>query len=130
MHSGDNGAVSMYEDEPELVGYDPGDGTPLRSPHMVLAMRIIVLLALLALIVPDVVAQVMVVTNAAQASCKIWVRYEDPGAGHSATFQLFGQGGLGWQCYAVGGFGGGQYIAPLGLIPGTPVFPTGNGVGS
>ena len=52
------------------------------------------------------------------------MRYEDPGAGHSATFQLFGQGGLGWQCYSVGGFGGGGYIAPLGLIPGTPVFPS------
>ncbi len=113
----------MYEDEPELVGYEPGDGTPLRSPHMMLATRVIVVLALVALIIPEVVTQVMVVTNAAQESCRLWVRYEDPGAGHSATFEIFGQGGVGWQCYAVGGFGGGKYIAPLGLIPGTPVFP-------
>jgi hypothetical protein len=91
---------------------------------MTLATRVIVVLALVAFIVPEFVTQIMVVTNAAQESCKLWVRYEDPGAGHSATFQLFGQGGAGWQCYSVGGFGGGRYIAPLGLIPGTPVFPT------
>jgi hypothetical protein len=88
-------------------------------------MRVIVVLALVALIVPEIVTQGMVVTNGAQAACKIWVNYEDPGAGHNAVFELFGQGGVGWQCYAVGGFGGGQYIAPLGLIPGTPVLPTG-----
>jgi hypothetical protein len=117
--------VSFYEDEqPELVGYVPDDGRPLRSPHMLIATRVIVILALVALIVPEIVTQIMVVSNAAQASCKLWVRYEDPGAGHSATFQLFGQGGAGWQCYSVGGFGGGHYIAPLGLIPGTPIFPS------
>jgi hypothetical protein len=117
--------MSFYEDEqPELVGYIPSEGKPLRTPQMMIATRVIVILALVALVVPEIVTQVMVVGSAAQESCRLWVRYEDPGAGHIATFQLFGQGGFGWQCYSVGGFGGGGYIAPLGLIPGTPVFPS------
>ena len=119
--------MSDYEDHPELVGYEAGDGRPLRSRRMIVATRLIVVLALVALIVPEIVTQVMVVSNAAQESCRRWVRYEDPGAGHNVTFELFGQGGVGWQCYAVGGFGGGKYIAPLGLIPGTPVFPSQRG---
>jgi hypothetical protein len=117
--------MSMHDDEPELAGYEPGDGTPLRSRRMMLTMRIVVVLGLVAFVLPGIITTLVVAANAAQESCRRWVGYEDSGseANASASFELFGQGGPGWQCYATGGFGGEKYIAPLGLIPGAPVFP-------
>jgi hypothetical protein len=117
--------MSMYDDEPELMGYEPGDGRPLRSRRTLLIMRMVVVLGLVAFILPGIITTLMVAANAAQESCRRWVGYEDAGSNASAIahFELLGQGGPGWQCYATGGFGGDKYIAPLGLIPGTPVFP-------
>jgi hypothetical protein len=44
----------------------------------------------------------------------------------SAPFEVFGAGGLGWECYSVGAFGGDRHLVSLGLIPTIP-RPPGSG---
>lgn len=108
----------MTDEHPELTGYEPGDGRPLRSPHLILAMRVIVVLGIVALVLPGLVTIVSVGNATAQEACRTWVRFELPDAdGASAVFELFGPGGVGWQCYSVGAFGGDVRVASLGLIP-------------
>ena len=117
--------VSMQDDEPELAGYDPGDGRPLRSRRVLLVMRVVVILGLVALVLPGIITTLMVASNSAQESCRRWVSYEDPTAtGSNATFEVLGGHGLGWQCYTQGAFGGDRFVASLGLIPGPPKIPT------
>jgi hypothetical protein len=119
----------MYDDEPELLGYEPGDGTPLRSPHMLLAMRIVVGLGIAGLVLPGVIGTVMINARDAAESCKRWVRYENPGDAATATFELLGAHGSGWQCYTqANSFGGPQFVASLGWIPGPPQLPSGQNV--
>ena len=116
----------MYDDEPELMGYEPGDGRPLRSHRTMLVMRFVVVLGLLAFILPGVIGTVMINAKDAAESCKRWVRYENPGDSSTVSFELLGAHGSGWQCYTQSNsFGGGQFIASLGWIPGPPALPTG-----
>jgi hypothetical protein len=37
-----------------------------------------------------------------------------------AGLEIFGPGGIGWECYSVGAFGGDRHVASLGLIPVSP----------
>ena len=117
--------MSFYEDEqPELVGYESGDGRPLRSPHMLLAMRIVVTVGIAALILPGIIGEVMLNVKDAAESCKRWVSYEHPGDVSSARFEVMGANGTGWQCYTrADSFGGSQFVASLGWIPGPPALP-------
>ena len=108
----------MTDEHPELTGYEPGDGRPLRSPHLVLVMRVVVVAGIIALVLPGVVTTISVGSRTAQAACAIWVEREVPDAqGSSASFELFGPGGVGWQCYSAGAFGGDHRVVSLGLIP-------------
>ena len=121
--------VSMYDDEPELVGYDPGDGRPLRSPRMLLVMRIVVAVGIAWLVLPGVVGEVLLNARDAAESCKRWVRYENPTDSSTVSFELTGAHGSGWQCYtASSSFGGSQFVASLGWIPGPPQLPSRTGV--
>jgi hypothetical protein len=114
----------VYDDEPELAGYDPGDGRPLRSPRLLLAMRLIVVVGLIALVLPGIITTVSVAAESAQASCKRWVGYEEPSSpGSNSVFEIFGAHGTGWQCYTSGMFGGDEFVVSLGIIPGMPVLP-------
>ncbi|NEM90723.1 hypothetical protein [Galbitalea soli] len=114
----------MYDDEPELAGYEPGDGRPLRSARTLLAMRLVVIVGLIGFILPGIVTIVSVSADTARRSCARWVGYERPDAPASdARLELFGYGGPGWQCYTKNAFGGDKWIAPLGLIPAMPVLP-------
>lgn len=114
--------MDYQDDEPELAGYVPSStGRPLRSPHLVRMMRLVVVLGIACLILPGVITGFSVAANTAHDACAAWVRYEAPGArGSSAQFELFGSGGMGWQCYTVGAFGGDRRVASLGLIPISP----------
>lgn len=105
---------------------DETDDRPLYSRRRSTALRTIVVLALAAMVLP-VLANLFTVNIAtANDACARAVAYAAPGAvSSSARFELFGPGGIGWECYSVGGFGGEQYIAPLGLIPGEVVIPRG-----
>ena len=121
--------MSFYEDEqPELVGYVPSDGRPLRSHRMLIVMRVVVVVGIVGLIVPGIIGEVMLNFRDAAESCKRLVSYEHPGDASSATFQLLGANGSGWQCYtAADSFGGSQFVASLGWIPGPPSIPTNSG---
>ena len=111
-------------DEPELVGYVPSDGRPLRSRRMLVAMRVVVVVGIVALIVPGVVGTLMINARDAAQACKLWVKYEYPGTGSSAVFEVLGAHGSGWQCYtSATAFGGQQFVSSLGWIPGPPTFP-------
>ncbi|WP_349897510.1 hypothetical protein [Parafrigoribacterium soli] len=112
--------MSDLEEHPELAGYDPTDDRPLPGRRRRLfIMRIIVVLGVIALVLPGIVTTISVGSATAQRACAIWVRHLSPDASESsARFELFGPSGMGWECYAVGTFGGDRHVASLGLIPG------------
>jgi hypothetical protein len=125
MATGDNEPVSMEDDEPELAGYVPSDGRPLRSRRGLMVMRVLVVIGLLALVLPGVITTFSVASETAREGCKLWVAYADPSSpGSNAVFEVFGGHGIGWQCYTRGAFGGDRFIASLGFIPGRPDIPT------
>ena len=106
--------------EPELAGYVPTEGDPRRR-RILLVMRVVVIVGIACLILPGVMISVNVATSTAHSECLAWVRYEAPDAtGAMARFEVFGAGGLGWECYATGGFQGTHHVASLGLIPVSP----------
>lgn len=102
------------------------DDRPLYSRRRRLIMRAIVLIAIGALVLP-VLANLYTVSAATAAdSCTVAVYYEAPDAtGSTVRFEAFGAGGIGWECYATGGFGGERHIVSLGLIPGMVTIPRG-----
>ena len=122
--------MSFYEDEqPELVGYDPGDGRPLRSRNMLIGMRVVVAVGIAGLVLPGIVGELMLNATDAAESCKRWVHYENPGDSSSVDFEILGAHGSGWQCYTQSNsFGGSQFVASLGWIPGPPQLPTTTGI--
>jgi hypothetical protein len=121
--------MSVYDDEPELVGYEPGDGTPLRSRNMLIGMRIVVAVGIAGLVLPGLIGEAMLNSTDAAESCTRWVHYEDPGDSSTVAFELLGAHGSGWQCYTQSNsFGGSQFVASLGWIPGPPQLPTRSGV--
>ncbi len=110
--------MSELEEHPELSGYDPGDGRPLRGRRHVVLVRIVVALSVVALVLPGVLTTASLNASNAAAACATWVRHLAPDAsGSSVRFELFGAGGIGWECYAVGTFGGDRHLVSLGLIP-------------
>lgn len=106
-------------DEPELRGYVPTEGHPRRRQTL-LAMRIIVILGIACLVLPGILTTVSVASATAAEACAAWVKYEAPEGHPSAKFEIFGAGGMGWECYSVGGFGPDKHVASLGLIPVSP----------
>jgi hypothetical protein len=117
--------MSDLEEQPELAGYEPHGDKPLRSRTTVWIIRGLVILGIAALVVPEVFTTISVGKANAQRACQAWVDYAVPGAtGAIAHFELFGEGGIGWQCYSVGAFGGDHHVASLGLIPGPAKIPT------
>ena len=112
------------EEEPELAGYVPHDDRPLHSRRRTVIFRAVVLLGLVSLVLPGLVTTVSVASATASRSCAVWVHYVIPDApGSSARFELFGAGGIGWECYSVCAFGGDRHVVSLGLIPGGPRLP-------
>jgi hypothetical protein len=119
------------EFEPELAGYEPHGDRPLRSPHLVTAMRVIVVVGLIGLVLPGILIGLSTANNTAQRSCEIYTTYLAPEAvTFSARFELFSASGMGWNCYAVGFDGTETLLATMGLIPGgarlpaTPLAPS------
>lgn len=113
-----------YEREPELAGYEPHGEKPLRSPHLITAMRIVVVVGLIGLVLPGILIGLSTANSTAQRSCQLYTAYLAPEAvGFSARFELVSASGIGWNCYAVG-FGGTEtLLASMGLIPGGARIP-------
>ncbi|MGV8897288.1 MAG: hypothetical protein ACOH1U_12560 [Rhodoglobus sp.] len=114
-----------YDDEPELAGYEPHGGRPLRSPHLLRVMRVVVVLGLIGLVLPGILIGMSTANNTAQRSCAVYTSYLAPEAvTFSARFELASPSGTGWNCYAVG-FGGEEtLLAAMGIIPGGARIPS------
>ena len=121
---------SEYDDEPELAGYEPHD-RPLRSPRLVTAIRVVVVIGLVGLILPGILITMNTANRTAQNTCSVYTAFYAPGAmSFSVRFELVGPAGVGWNCYAVN-FGGGEILVKaLGLIPGGPRLPSAPAVNS
>lgn len=113
-----------YDDEPELAGYEPHGEKPLRSPHLVTIMRVVVVVGLIGLVLPGILIGLSTANSTAQRSCDIYTTYLAPEAvTFSARFELVSAAGMGWNCYAVG-FGGEEtLLATMGIIPGGARLP-------
>lgn len=108
-------------DRPHDLDGESHDDRPVYSVRRRRALRITVLVALGALVLPIVLSMYGVARSAAQRACAVSVAaYDTDAAGARVAFDLFGRGGPGWHCFAVAENGGETLIAELGLLPGTP----------
>jgi hypothetical protein len=114
--------MTDYYDEPELAGYEPHGERPIRSPRMQRTLRIVVILGIVALVLPGILTTYSLARATAQAACAATVAtLSRTATGSRVQFEFFGPGGVGWQCYTVGAYGGDRKpVAPLGLIPTYP----------
>jgi hypothetical protein len=110
----------VSDEHPELSGYEPFEEKPLRSPRKTWTLRLVVLLAVLALILPGLFTTVSVGTSNAWRACTYRAALVDPTLKAAPRFEVFGPGGLGWECYAVDRFGDEIHIDSMGLIPVAP----------
>ncbi|WP_127794003.1 hypothetical protein [Agromyces sp. LHK192] len=109
---------------PELA---PGDDDlepesgPVYGERRRRAIRIVVVIALAAMVLPLVLSLFTVARNAAVNACRVTVvRFDDHATGAHVEFELFGPGGAGWMCYAERDGHQDRLIANLGLIPSVP----------
>lgn len=116
--------MTDYYDEPELAGYEPHRERPTRSRRRVRLLRVFVVLGIAALVLPGILTTYSLAKSTAQAACAATVAGLSRTLTASSTrvqFEFFGPGGVGWQCYTVGAYGGDRMpVAPLGLIPSYP----------
>jgi hypothetical protein len=105
------------DQHPELAGYEPGDGRPLRHPMTLRIMRVVVVLGILGLILPTVYSAVSTNISTAERACAIVVaQVAVEATAADPRFEL-GADGPGWYCYALE-FGGQETLVRwLGLIP-------------
>ncbi|MBX3078698.1 MAG: hypothetical protein KF692_05655 [Cryobacterium sp.] len=102
------------------------DDRPLYGRRRRTMMRVVVLVAVAALVLPVVATLLTVSAATAADACARAVAYAVPDAsGSAARFEFFGAGGIGWECYAVGGFSGDRHVVSLGLVPGMVELPRG-----
>jgi hypothetical protein len=107
------------EYHPELAGYDASDSRRVHSAARLRAMRIVVVIGLVALVLPGVLFTVSTQISTASAACALVVAREAPDStGSSARFELGGAEGPGWYCYAPQYGGSEVLLRSLGLIPG------------
>jgi len=119
----DNGGVS---DHPELDGYEPMPERPLRSRHLQTIMRVVVVIALVALVLPGIIVTATTANATAVRACGAYTQAFAPDAiGYSVRFEFVGPEGPGWNCYTVDFGGRESLLRSLGLIPGGAVLPSG-----
>jgi hypothetical protein len=109
-------------------GDDSDDDRPVYGARRRRALRIAVVVALVALVAPLVLSLASVAqANAARACDSIAAGFDRDATGSRVAFELFGPGGPGWLCYSVS-HEGERLVANLGLVPGgalRPVAPDG-----
>ena len=103
------------------MSFDDDTEPPLYSRRRRQVMRLVVLLAIAALVLPGVIVTWTTQVRTAQYACEIAVDYYAPGATASAaSFQLRPAELVGWNCYAVMFDGQEVFVAHLGVVPGAP----------
>ncbi|WP_448810686.1 hypothetical protein [Agromyces bauzanensis] len=113
----------MTERHPELEP-DPFDETPGPGERRRRVLRVVVLVALGALVLPLVLSAFGVAKAAADRACAVIVAaYDTDAAGFRTSFDLFAPGGPGWECAAVSEHGTSRMLANLGLFPAMPHLP-------
>jgi hypothetical protein len=99
----------------------PIDEGPVFGERRRRILRITVLVALLAMVLPLVLSAFSVARSAAERACAVYVADFDADAAASrVAFDLFAEGGPGWLCYDVRGQGGDAYLGNLGPMPALP----------
>lgn len=117
--------MSDEEYHPELADYVPGDGGSVRRPLTLKVIRVVIVIAVVALILPGVIYTINVQVETAGAACAIVVSATAPTATPDARLQLWGGNGPGWYCYARSFDGSELLLRSLGMIPGLVYRPSG-----
>jgi hypothetical protein len=115
----------MTGPHPELEPdpYDDGDG-PMPGARRRRMLRIAVLVALGALVLPLVLSAYSVAKSAADRVCAVYVAaYDTRATGFRTSFEWFAAGGPGWECLAVSENGSSRVLGNLGLLPVLPRQP-------
>ena len=100
---------------------EPHDDRPVYGERRRRALRITVLIALGALVLPLMLSAYGVARSAADRACAVYVdRFDSDAAGFRVTFEFFGEGGPGWECSAVSAGGVATPLANLGVLPAAP----------
>ncbi|TPW75706.1 hypothetical protein [Schumannella soli] len=107
--------MSSDEFHPELAEYVPND-RPLRGHRYGRALRIVVIVAVLALIVPGAAGTILTQARTAEFTCSSIVERAAGQYSGVVRFEL-GADGPGWYCYAEAFDGEQTMFAALGLIP-------------
>ncbi|RXZ70957.1 hypothetical protein [Agromyces albus] len=113
----------MSDRHHELDGDPFDDDRPVFGERRRRALRVVVLIAVGALVLPIVLSIYGVARAAADRACAQYVAaYDADALGSRVSFELFARGGPGWQCFATAGHGNDAHIANLGLLPSAPRF--------
>jgi ferric-dicitrate binding protein FerR (iron transport regulator) len=109
---------------PELEPDPFDDDGPTPGQRRRRVLRIVVLVALGALVLPLVLSAYGVAKSAADRACAVFVAaYDTNAAGFRTTFDLFAPGGAGWECFAISENGTSRLLGNLGPLPAIPRPP-------
>ena len=114
----------MSEQHPELEP-DPfeGDG-PMPGARRRRVIRIAVLVALGAMVLPLVLSGFNVAKHAADRVCAVYVAaFDTDAAGFRTSFEVFAPGGPGWECVSISSTGARTLVARLEPLPAMPRLP-------
>ena len=114
----------MTERHPELEPDPFDDDTPMPGARRLRVVRVVVLIALGALVLPLVLSAYGVAKSAADRTCAVVVAaYDTDAAGFRTSFELFAPGGPGWECFAISEHGTARSLGNLGPLPMLPRQP-------
>ena len=114
----------MNGPHPELEPDPFDDGRPMPGERRRRVLRIAVLVALGALVLPLVLSAFGVAKAAADRACAVYVAaYDTDAAGFRTAFDLFAPGGAGWECFAIADSGASRLLGNLGPFPAMPRPP-------
>lgn len=119
----------MSDDEipRELADYEPGEARRRPAERTQRLMRVVVVIAIIALVLPGVLISITTASRTADLACRIVASTAAPEAVPEARFDLAGPEGPGWYCYATD-FGGRELqLRFLGFIPEVRVVSGGGG---
>ena len=114
----------MTGPHPELEPDPFDDEGPMPGQRRARVLRIVVLVALGALVLPLVLSAYGVAKAAADRACAVFVSaYDTNAGGFRTTFDLFAPGGAGWECFAISENGTTRLLGNLGPLPAMPRPP-------
>src|SRR5690554_2297504 len=103
---------------------DDDDSKPLYGRGRRVLMRVIVLVCVGALVAPGIASAMSHYYVIAHTTCARAAHYSDPATQTTrATFEIFGPGGIGWECYATSASAE-RHVVSLGMFP-VDVVPDG-----